>query len=197
MRRLYHISSVRSATITRREKRRVILADCAIALGIPFVEQFACMSHLPPVIFQILTRWEDYIVEGHRFDILEDIGCYPTVYNTPVGFFFVFVWPIVIGLISGVYGCTLLCDFRCLPLTEVSTQALRFVLSRSAVLASRSSFHRAGQSTWTATGVLWLLQPLILFALCLSPSGRFTPTPSSALSIRISASRACTIISLK
>ena len=45
----------------------------------------------------------DYIPQGHRFDILEDIGCYPSTYNTWVAYVLVISWPLVIGLISGVY----------------------------------------------------------------------------------------------
>jgi pheromone a factor receptor len=37
-RRLYLIASVKSVTITKAEKRRAIMVDLAIALGIPFVE---------------------------------------------------------------------------------------------------------------------------------------------------------------
>jgi hypothetical protein len=49
----------------------------------------------------------EYIVQGHRFNIFEDIGCYPFTYNTAASFPLVFCWPIVIGLVSAVYGCKL------------------------------------------------------------------------------------------
>ena len=42
----------------------------------------------------------DYIVQGHRFDILEDVGCYPVVYNTLPAYFIYFMWPVVLGVIS-------------------------------------------------------------------------------------------------
>lgn len=44
-----------------------------------------------------------YIVQGHRFNILEEIGCYPAIYNTLPAYFLVDWWPIVLGLISAVY----------------------------------------------------------------------------------------------
>ena len=47
----------------------------------------------------------DYFVEGHRFDIYEDIGCYPAIYTTPLAFVLVLCWPLVIGVVSAVYGC--------------------------------------------------------------------------------------------
>ncbi len=37
-RRLYHIASVRSVTITKAEKRRQIMVDLAIGLGLPILE---------------------------------------------------------------------------------------------------------------------------------------------------------------
>lgn len=46
----------------------------------------------------------DYIVQPHRFDILEDIGCYASIYNTIPAYFLVFMWPVVLGVISFVYS---------------------------------------------------------------------------------------------
>ena len=40
---------------------------------------------------------------GHRYDIYEQVGCYPYIYNTPLTFPLVLVWPIIIGLCSAVY----------------------------------------------------------------------------------------------
>lgn len=45
----------------------------------------------------------EYVVQGHRFDIYEDIGCYPFIYNTLPAFFLSDSWPIIIGLVSSVY----------------------------------------------------------------------------------------------
>jgi pheromone a factor receptor len=47
----------------------------------------------------------EYIVQGHRFNIFEEIGCYPMTYNTPASFPLVYCWPVVIGLISAGYCC--------------------------------------------------------------------------------------------
>ncbi|OJT14432.1 Pheromone B alpha 3 receptor [Trametes pubescens] len=85
-RRLYKIASVRAVRISKAEKRRAVLVDLAIGLGIP--------------VAQLLF---EYIVSGHRYDIYEQVGCYPYVYPTPLMFPFVLVWPIIIGLCSAVY----------------------------------------------------------------------------------------------
>lgn len=44
-----------------------------------------------------------YVVQGHRFNIYEEIGCYPAIYNTLLAYFLVNWWPIVLGVISAVY----------------------------------------------------------------------------------------------
>ncbi|THH15868.1 hypothetical protein EW146_g4686 [Bondarzewia mesenterica] len=88
-RRLYKIASIKTVTITRSEKRRGVMVDLAIGLGIPVLE----------MILQ-------YVVQGHRFDILEDYGCFPATYNTPPAYALVFCWPLAIGAVSFVY-CSL------------------------------------------------------------------------------------------
>ncbi|KAH9919597.1 pheromone A receptor-domain-containing protein [Fomitopsis serialis] len=86
-RRLYRISSMTTATITRNEKRRAVLEDMAIAIGIP-------------VLVMILH----VIVQGHRYNIFEDVGCMPDIWNTPPAYPLVFMWPVVLGCVSFVYA---------------------------------------------------------------------------------------------
>lgn len=86
-RRLYHIASVKSVTITRAEKRRNIMIDLLIGLGLP--------------ILQMVLQ---YIPQGHRFDIFEDVGCFPFTYRTWVGLVIGSLPPIFIGLVSAVYA---------------------------------------------------------------------------------------------
>ncbi|KAJ7909596.1 pheromone receptor [Mycena leptocephala] len=85
-RRLYQIASVRTVTKTRAEKRKAILIDLAIGLGIP--------------ILQIPLQ---YIVQGHRYNIFEDIGCLGETYETPVAVVLFHLPPILIGCVSAVY----------------------------------------------------------------------------------------------
>ncbi|PPR07023.1 hypothetical protein CVT26_005218 [Gymnopilus dilepis] len=94
-RRLYHISSVRSVTITKAEKRRDIIIDLAIGLGLPLLE----------MVLQ-------YIPQGHRFNIFEDVGCYPFTYNTWPAFVLVYCPPIAIGLVSAVYAIMSIIQFN-------------------------------------------------------------------------------------
>ncbi|KAI0055983.1 STE3-domain-containing protein [Artomyces pyxidatus] len=83
-RRLHVIASNMSATL---EKRREAIIDLSIGLGLPFLSM-------------ILS----YVVQGHRFDILEDVGCWPAAVNTTASYLLLWSWPIVIGAISAVYG---------------------------------------------------------------------------------------------
>ncbi|KAG6811095.1 hypothetical protein H0H92_008983 [Tricholoma furcatifolium] len=86
-RRLYQISAVRSVTITKAEKRRAVMIDLAIAIGIP-------------MIYMALS----YIVQGHRFNIYGDIGCFPAVYYTTLAVVLVSMPPILVGCVSAVYS---------------------------------------------------------------------------------------------
>lgn len=85
-RRLYKIASCQTASITRAQKKRAVMVDLAIGLGIPFLQM--------PLQF---------IVQGHRYDIWEDIGCFPTTVNTPPAYPLTFLWPNIISLVSAVY----------------------------------------------------------------------------------------------
>ena len=56
----------------------------------------------------ILTRRstdfsQAYIVQGHRFDILEQVGCFPALVNTIPTFFLVHMWPLILGLCSALF----------------------------------------------------------------------------------------------
>ncbi|KAK0183632.1 fungal pheromone STE3G-protein-coupled receptor [Armillaria mellea] len=85
-RRLFHIATSQVVVVTQKEKRRAVLIDTFICVLFPLV--FIAMQ---------------YIVQGHRFNIFEGIGCYPALYNTPLMYVISAMWPIIIGLISSVY----------------------------------------------------------------------------------------------
>nr|ANB67025.1 pheromone receptor [Agrocybe salicacicola] len=95
VRRLYTIASVQAVTVSPAEKRRAVLIDSLICV-------------LFPMIYIALQ----YVVQGHRFNIFEDIGCYPALYNTLLTYFISFMWPVVLGLISAVYCGLALWEFN-------------------------------------------------------------------------------------
>ncbi|KXN83184.1 Pheromone B alpha 3 receptor [Leucoagaricus sp. SymC.cos] len=85
-RRLYHIITAKTTAITKRDKRHALVIDTIICL-------------LFPVVYISLQ----YVVQGRRFDIYEDIGCFPALYNTPLMYFISNIWPLIIGAVSAFY----------------------------------------------------------------------------------------------
>ncbi|KAI0656216.1 STE3-domain-containing protein [Cubamyces menziesii] len=88
-RRLYHIANISAVSVTKADKRRNIITDLAIGMGIP--------------ILSIAVYW---FYQGHRFDILEGIGCVEEYPNSFLAYLLYITWPIPIGLVSATY-CTL------------------------------------------------------------------------------------------
>ncbi|KIM57935.1 hypothetical protein SCLCIDRAFT_129409 [Scleroderma citrinum Foug A] len=86
-RRLYYITKLQSLSQESKEKWREICTDISIGIGFPCVV----------MILQ-------YVVQGHRFNIVEEVGCWPATVNTVASYFLVFMWPAVIGMITMVYS---------------------------------------------------------------------------------------------
>ncbi|KAJ7323223.1 pheromone A receptor-domain-containing protein [Mycena albidolilacea] len=86
-RRLYKIAACQTVSTSQAEKRRAVLVDLAIGLGIPFVQM--------PLQF---------VVQGHRYNILENVGCFPATYNVTLAYPLTYLWPNVINLISACYA---------------------------------------------------------------------------------------------
>ncbi|KAJ8094058.1 a-factor receptor [Marasmius tenuissimus] len=101
-RRLYIITSGQRLAVTPPQKRRALCEDLLIGVGIPV------LNMILRALFTVLAVEDanplsDYIPQGHRFNILENIGCFPSTYNTWVAFFLVHYWPLAIGMMSGAY----------------------------------------------------------------------------------------------
>jgi pheromone a factor receptor len=79
--------------------------DSAIGFGLPVLvmclRELASSLAFPPG----LTSPADTVVQGHRFNIAEDIGCVPDTYITPLTFPLVLMWPVLLGTVSFVYAC--------------------------------------------------------------------------------------------
>jgi len=86
-RRLYYIASPTAVTTTRAEKRREMIIDLLITIGLPVLEMLL-----------------ELVVAGHRFNIYEDLGCGAATWNTALSYVLVWGWPLVIGVISACYG---------------------------------------------------------------------------------------------
>ncbi|KAJ7732988.1 STE3-like pheromone receptor [Mycena metata] len=91
-RRLYQIASVCTVTKTRADKRKAIWIDLAIGLGLPLLQ-----IPLP------LNDFPEYVVQGHRYNIFEDVGCLGETFETPVTVVLFHLPPILVGCVSAVY----------------------------------------------------------------------------------------------
>ena len=108
-RRLCHIVNM-TATATdfsSARRRRNIIIDLVIGLGMPLLAVALCTS--PPPAFRVrpLPDFPCVVVwfyQGHRFNILEGVGCVEAYPNTFLSIFLNTTWPIPIGLASATYA---------------------------------------------------------------------------------------------
>lgn len=115
VRRLYQIASVHSVAATWAEKRRAVLIDTLICV-------------LFPTVYIALQ----YVVQGHRFNILEGIGCYPAIYNTLLAYFISMMWPLLLGIIAAVY-----CVLTLVKFNQRRMQFNQFLSSHTTLTVSR------------------------------------------------------------
>lgn len=127
-RRLYSIAAVQQTALSLREKRKSICIDLAIGFGIP-----------------VLVMCLHTIVQGHRFNIAEDIGCLPAIYVTPLTFPLVFMWPVLLGLVSFFYASMTLRAFwvRRIQFRELLASSSSMSISRYLRLMLLSCFEIA------------------------------------------------------
>ncbi|KAF9647218.1 fungal pheromone STE3G-protein-coupled receptor [Thelephora ganbajun] len=85
-RRTYFMVRQSATNEKTAQKRRALAIDLLIGLGLP-----------------ILNMILSIIVQGHRFDILEDVGCYPAIVNTSLTYILITLWPVFIGIASFVF----------------------------------------------------------------------------------------------
>lgn len=80
-------------------------------------------------------------MQGHRYDIYENVGCIPTLYNTWMAYPMVHMWPIIIGLVSGIYCGSFIFPFISdgLVLTSILHQLLPSGTSSAGTTRPRSS----------------------------------------------------------
>ncbi|KAI0271189.1 pheromone A receptor-domain-containing protein [Russula aff. rugulosa BPL654] len=87
-RRLYKIATMKTLVFSSSEKRRAVVYDLLIGVGIP-----------------ILQMISEYVVSANRYDIFEDFGPDMSMVLTPLTFVLFSAWPVAIGTVSLFY-CT-------------------------------------------------------------------------------------------
>ena len=61
--------------------------DLCLALGLPI----------------LVMSWH-VVVQGHRFDIVQRVGCQPSIYWSYPAVFLIFIWPPILLLASSIYA---------------------------------------------------------------------------------------------
>lgn len=80
-RNLEQIASSRVVVVTAADRKRRRILEASVTIGLPVV---------------IMTL--HYIVQGHRFDIVEDLGCNPSVYVSIPSLFILVVPPLLLSV---------------------------------------------------------------------------------------------------
>ncbi|KAH9919595.1 GPCR fungal pheromone mating factor [Fomitopsis serialis] len=91
---LERIASARMVQITEADKRRRMLIDSVLCFGLP-------------AVYMGLY----YVVQGHRFDIIENLGCRPETYVSIPEFFLIRFPPILLSLATLVYAALTFAHF--------------------------------------------------------------------------------------
>ncbi len=66
---------------------------------------WSCVSPpLPTRVELVLTDTSDYIVQGHRFDILEYVGCLPATYYSIPAIFIIWFPPLLLSVLTAIYA---------------------------------------------------------------------------------------------
>nr|AVI69659.1 pheromone receptor [Cyclocybe aegerita] len=113
---LERIASVRQVGMSVKDKRRRMIFDGLMCWGIP-------------IIYMALH----YIVQGHRYDIVEDLGCRPSIYNSVQSILIVWLPPLILVTLTLVYSGLALFHF----LQRRITFARHLQSSNSALTTSR------------------------------------------------------------
>ncbi|KAI0061248.1 STE3-domain-containing protein [Artomyces pyxidatus] len=119
-RQLYLLTGLTSGAVIN--KRRETIFGLTVGLAVP--------------ILQVVLS---YIVQGNRFDIIEDVGCWPALVNTHLTYILVLSWPLIIATASASFGLCALYrfvahrrDLRSLPsLNDSGTRYIRLTILAS------------------------------------------------------------------
>ncbi|KAL4061745.1 GPCR fungal pheromone mating factor [Scleroderma citrinum] len=88
------VSSNRHVRMDNKDRQRRIIFD-------------SIMCFCLPLVFMALH----YVVQGHRYDIIEDFGCQPAIYVSIAALFLVYMPPLVFSLATLVYAALALHHF--------------------------------------------------------------------------------------
>jgi pheromone a factor receptor len=102
---LESVASMRKASMTYADKKRRMYIDVVICFIIPFLYLALCELFDGFCNSSRSNLFEVYIVQGHRFDIVEGIGCRVEDYASIPEFFIVWFLPIMLSLATLAFAC--------------------------------------------------------------------------------------------
>ena len=91
--------------ITRSEKRRAIIYDLLLGIGLPILQIVAGECTLAFTYRRVVYKecYSEYVVDTNRYLIFEDFGPYFAIAVTPLAFVLFYAWPLAIGCVSFYY----------------------------------------------------------------------------------------------
>ena len=96
------VSSNRQVRMDNKDRQRRIIFDGVMCFCLPLIFMALRMS------FFCKRAWTytsvDYVVQGHRYDIIEDFGCQPAIYVSVAALFLVYIPPLIFSLATLVYA---------------------------------------------------------------------------------------------
>ena len=91
------------------QQRKELIIELSIGVGIPVIGiglraflHFTIRIHI--YLYSSHLSNLDYIVQGHRGDIIQGLGCWNTTYNSIASLFLFQIWPCILSLIAITYG---------------------------------------------------------------------------------------------
>jgi len=56
------------------------------------------------LIFPVIVMAASYVVQDHRFNVFEGVGCQFPEWQSVASICIVHIWPVVLSLVSAIYG---------------------------------------------------------------------------------------------
>ncbi len=104
---LERVSSVRQVSTTVKDKRRRRIIDAVLCFGVPAIYMALRTSfHVHMLRQQPDFLLSDYIVQGHRFDIVEDFGCRPNTYVSIPSVILIWIPPAFFSVSAAILAST-------------------------------------------------------------------------------------------
>ena len=107
--------------LDHKERRRIVLFDFGFCWGIPIV--FMALRKSSDFSSQSPAEGPgclpDYVVQGHRYNIVQYIGCQPTTYISIPGIFVVWLPPLLLSLGTFVYAGTWILSPFTVPVSDI------------------------------------------------------------------------------